>query len=172
MSNRILIGVTSVVIASGLLYILYENDQLQPLPPTRLRSDIRAQRQKERVVEERKEAVAEENAKELAVLPFGKDVVVPKDETAWTNFASGFAIFSGVTDVKLGSVADTLADFIMPEWAKSLPGYINKLQRELSMARGSLADEIWQEAHDPFINPEIEHSASVRVSTDLCDEEK
>ncbi|KAG9228810.1 putative cytosolic phospholipase A2 zeta [Amylocarpus encephaloides] len=60
----------------------------------------------------------------------------------------------------------------MPEWAKVLPDHINKLQRELSIAPGSLADDIWQEAHDPDINPEIQHSASVRVSSDLCDEEK
>ena len=172
MSNRILIGLTSVVIASGLLYILYENDHIQPLPPTRLRSENRALRLKEEEVEERKEAIAEENARELAVLPFGKDAAVEDDDTAWTSFARRLAIFSGVTDVRWGTVADSLADFIMPEWAKSLPGYINKLQRELSMAPGSLADEIWQEAHDPFVNPEIEHSASVRVSTELCDEEK
>ena len=173
MPNRILIGVTSVVIASGLLYILYENDQIQPLPPTRPRSEIRAARQKQKAVEVKKEAIAEENAKELSILPFGKDpAVAGQDDTAWTSFASKFAIFSRVTDVKWSSVADSLAGFIMPEWAKSLPGYINKLQRELSMAPGSLADEIWQEAHDPFINPEIKYSASVRVSADLCDEEK
>jgi phospholipase A2 len=172
MSNRILIGVTSVVIAGGLFYILYENDYVQPLPPTQLRSEIRAARQKRQAVEEKKEAVAEENAKDLSVLPFQKDAALPDEDAAWTSFASKFAIFSGVTDVKWRSVADSLADFIMPEWAKTLPGYINKLQRELSMAPGSLADEIWQEAHDPFINPEIEHSASVRVSADLCDQEK
>ena len=40
------------------------------------------------------------------------------------------------------------------------------------MAPGSLADEIWQEAHDSVANPEIEREARVRVSEDLCDEEK
>jgi phospholipase A2 len=173
MSNRILIGVaTTVVIGGGLFYILYQNDQIQTLPPTRLRSEIRAQRRKDKAVEERRQAIAEENAEELSVFPFGKDIAVADDNTAWASFASKIAIVSDVADVKWGSMADSLADFIVPEWAKSLPGYINKLQRELSMAAGSLADEIWQEAHDPFINPEIEYSASVRVSMDLCDEEK
>lgn len=40
------------------------------------------------------------------------------------------------------------------------------------MSPGSLADEIWHEAHDPLINPEIRYSANVRVSSQLCDEEK
>jgi len=172
MSNRILIGTTSVVIASGLVYILYRNDHVQPLPPTRLRSEVRAERVKRQAVDERKEAVAEENAKDLSVLPFQKEVALPHEKTAWGSFTGKLALVSGIADVEWGSVADSLADFIMPEWAKTLPGYINKLQRELSMAPGSLADEIWQEAHDPFINPEIEHSAEVRVSTELCDEEK
>ncbi|EEY15013.1 cytosolic phospholipase A2 zeta [Verticillium alfalfae VaMs.102] len=52
------------------------------------------------------------------------------------------------------------------------PGFVRKLQRELSLAPGSLADEIWRDAHDPFINPEIRHEATVRISTDLCDDEK
>jgi phospholipase A2 len=49
---------------------------------------------------------------------------------------------------------------------------MNKLQRELSMAPGSLAEEIWQEANDPECNPEIIWDCSVRVSDDICDEEK
>lgn len=40
------------------------------------------------------------------------------------------------------------------------------------MAPGSLADEIWREAHDPFVNPEVQYAANVRVSNDLCEEEK
>jgi phospholipase A2 len=53
-----------------------------------------------------------------------------------------------------------------------LPGFMKKLQSEMSMAPGSLADEIWQEANDPEINPEITWDCSVRVSNELCDEEK
>jgi phospholipase A2 len=39
------------------------------------------------------------------------------------------------------------------------------------MAPGSLAEEIWYEANDPGINPEIVWDASVRVSDQLCEEE-
>jgi len=49
---------------------------------------------------------------------------------------------------------------------------MNKLQRELSMAPGSLAEEIWQEANDPECNPEIIWECNVRISDDICDEEK
>lgn len=167
------IGVTSVVVTGGLFYILYQNDHVQPLPPTRLRSDIRAERQKWRQVQEKKEEIAAKNAEQLSALPFQQNKqVAAEDDSAWGSFTTKFAIFSAVTDFEWGSVPDKLVDFVMPEWAKLLPEYISKLQRELSMAPGSLADEIWQEAHDPYINPEIEYSASVRVSSELCDEEK
>jgi phospholipase A2 len=170
-----LIGVTSVVVGSGLFYILYQNDYVQPLPPTRLRSEIRAERQKYWAVEQKKEAKAAANTKVLSELPYQQheDAKGPtEDDSAWATFSSKFAVFSSVTDVKWGTVTESITDFIMPDWAKVLPGYISKLQRELSMAPGSLADEIWIEAHDPYINPEIRYSAEVRVSTELCDEEK
>ncbi|KAF2857541.1 FabD/lysophospholipase-like protein [Piedraia hortae CBS 480.64] len=40
------------------------------------------------------------------------------------------------------------------------------------MAPWSLSSEIWEEARDPAVNPEISWEAQVRLSTDLCDEEK
>ncbi|KAJ5974483.1 hypothetical protein N7481_011693 [Penicillium waksmanii] len=43
--------------------------------------------------------------------------------------------------------------------------------RELSLAPGSLADDIWKESQDPDINPEILQDAKVRVSDKLCAEE-
>lgn len=49
---------------------------------------------------------------------------------------------------------------------------MTKLQNELSMAPGSLADEIWREANDPEINSEILRDARVRISNDLCEEER
>lgn len=170
-----LIGFTTVIITGGLAYILYQNDQLQPLPATRLRSEIRAERLKRQAVEEKKQEVAAENVENLEALPFTKAVVAASTEadgTAWGSFTTNFALFSSVTDLQWGSVTDKIVDFVMPEWARMLPEYISKLQRELSMAPGSLADEIWQEAHDPFVNPEIEYEASVRVSDELCEEEK
>jgi phospholipase A2 len=168
-----LIGTTSVIIEGSLTYILYKNDYVQPLPPTRLRSEIRNERLKAQAVQEKRDAIAVENAKGLSVLPFQKDAqsVVQQDDSAWGSFSSKLAIFSVGTDVEWTTVTDKIVDFIMPEWAKLLPGYITKLQKELSMAPGSLADEIWQEAHDPFINPEIEYLATVRVSSELCDDE-
>lgn len=94
------------------------------------------------------------------------------EDTAWGLFASRLAKFTAVTDIKWASVPGSISDFIIPDWAKVLPECLSKLQKELSMAPGSLADEIWQEAHDPYINPEIQYSAEVRVSSDLCDDEK
>lgn len=170
-----LVGATSVILGGGLLYILYQNDQIQPLPPTKLRSQIRKERQKYEAVQEKKQEVAATNAETLSELPYQQDAeasAVAADDSAWGVFTTNFALFSSVTEIKWGTFTESITDFIMPDWAKVLPGYINKLQRELSMAPGSLADEIWQEAHDPFINPEIEHVASVRVSEELCDEEK
>lgn len=100
----------------------------------------------------------------------GKDQAV--EQTAWGNFARRFESFSLITDVQWSSLSDTLVDFILPDWSKMVPGYVSKLQRELSLAPGSLADEIWSEAHDPLVNPEIRYTAKVRVSSELCDEEK
>jgi len=70
------------------------------------------------------------------------------------------------------SIKEKITDIVIPSWAKVVPGYYKKLQTELSAAPGSLADEIWQEAHNPDINPEIVRYAEVRVSSELCDEEK
>ena len=41
----------------------------------------------------------------------------------------------------------------------------------MNMARGSLAEEIWQEAEDECIHPEIALNARVRVGKDLCPDE-
>lgn len=94
------------------------------------------------------------------------------DGSAWSNFARRIGSVSFMTDVEWSAVPDKLVGFIVPEWSKGIPGYIKKLQRELSMSSGSLADEIWNEAHDASINPEIRWSADVRVSSELCEEEK
>ena len=170
--NSTLIGFTSVVVGGGLFYILFVNDFIQPLPATRTRSEIREARLRAEAEKKKEEKLAVGNAKDLSALPFQQDVESTKsDDTAWGSFTSKFALFSAVTD-QWNSVAGKLVDSVLPDWAKFLPESISKLQRELSMAPGSLADDIWQEAHDPYINPEIEYSASVRVSSELCDEEK
>ncbi|KAA8650719.1 putative phospholipase A2 (PlaA) [Aspergillus tanneri] len=66
---------------------------------------------------------------------------------------------------------DSLKSYIVPDWTRLLPATVQKLQHELSMSPGSLADNIWKEAHDPDINPEILREARVRVGSSLCDDE-
>ena len=95
-----------------------------------------------------------------------------REQSAWASFARRFESFSIMTDLEWSTLSETVVDYVLPDWSKLIPGYIRKLQRELSLAPGSLADEIWSEAHDPLINPEIRYSAAVRVSSELCNEEK
>ncbi|OJK00889.1 hypothetical protein ASPACDRAFT_1887617 [Aspergillus aculeatus ATCC 16872] len=89
----------------------------------------------------------------------------------WTNILGkfeGVKLSVGTPDwIEL----ENLKNYIIPDWTRLLPASMQKLQRELSMAPGSLADEIWKEAHDPDINPEILRKARVRVGDTLCDEE-
>lgn len=94
------------------------------------------------------------------------------DQPAWVNFARRFENFTIINDLEWSGFPDKLVGLIVPEWSKLIPGYLRKLQRELSMSPGSLADEIWSEAHDPLVHPEIRYAAKVRVSSDICDEEK
>ncbi|KAM0438834.1 hypothetical protein ACHAPT_001595 [Fusarium lateritium] len=94
------------------------------------------------------------------------------DQPAWTNFARRFEAFCTINDVEFSAFSDKIVNYFLPEWSRLIPGYVRKLQRELSMSPGSLADEIWQDAHDPLVNPEIRYSAEVRVSSELCEEEK
>ncbi|KAF2401712.1 FabD/lysophospholipase-like protein [Trichodelitschia bisporula] len=56
-------------------------------------------------------------------------------------------------------------------WAKLIPGFITKLQAELSMLPNSVSQEIWEEAHNPECNPEIVWDAVVRVGAELCPDE-
>lgn len=92
------------------------------------------------------------------------------DGGAWARLTRNFDGISLVPSTN--GLSDRLVDYIVPEWTKHIPGYVRKLQRELNMAPGSLSAEIWQEAHDPYTHPEIQYSAKVRVSDDLCDDEK
>lgn len=96
----------------------------------------------------------------------GKDVTRSTWQTIRDSFPSAPEVASP------SSISDSLIDLVMPNWVKILPGFIRKLQNELSMAPGSLAEEIWSEANNPEVNPEIIWDASVRISHDLCAEEK
>lgn len=95
------------------------------------------------------------------------------DDGAWAAFANHFATAqASVSSIRWSSLGDRIADAVLPDWAQELPGYVQKLQAELSAKEGSLADEIWQEARDLDINPEIGYKASVRFGKELCEEEK
>jgi cytosolic phospholipase A2 len=90
------------------------------------------------------------------------------DENSWALFSANFAnLIEGISRIEWGGLGDKLADFMVPSWARHLPEAIKKLQFELTMGRGSLADEVWEEAHDPNINPEIMWDARVRVGEGL-----
>lgn len=90
----------------------------------------------------------------------------------WLNIVHKFdEIKHNVVPGEWGDIRNNITNLIVPDWARLLPATAQKLQRELSLAPGSLADEIWKESQDPDINPEILQDASVRVSDKLCAEE-
>ncbi|GAB7349024.1 hypothetical protein MBLNU459_g7997t1 [Dothideomycetes sp. NU459] len=85
----------------------------------------------------------------------------------------GFATArESIKGLEFSKIGEKISGMIVPRWVKVLPGFITKLQDELSMSPGSLAEEIWQEANNPEINPEIIWDARVRVSNELCREEQ
>lgn len=160
----VVVVITSVMVVGGLYYILNENEFTQSLAATGFRSDLvaRADQPNNNI----------RNEQEGSTLVFSKESApLPEDDSAWGLFTSRFETFNSITNLKWQTLAD-FRDYMLPDWAKSIPDLVNKLQRELSMAPGSLADEIWRDARDPYINPEIIQPASVRVSNDLCPEEK
>jgi phospholipase A2 len=87
-------------------------------------------------------------------------------DTQWQKFTDRLSALntSILSTISLGNV--------LPDWSIGLPVWITKLQRELNMEPGSLADTIWTEARDPLVNPEVARDAKVRLSAELCDEEK
>lgn len=94
------------------------------------------------------------------------------DENAWANFSRSFnTVREGIERIEWTTVGDKITDFVVPGWAKFLPDGLEKLRFELSMQPGTLADEIWEEAHDPSINPEILWNATVRVGDTLGKDE-
>lgn len=113
-----------------------------------------------------------------------------KKSAAWASFSSALAATSAaipsipdaipsvpstipsIPSIPWAAMGESITDYILPEWLKELSAQVAKLQSQLGSSPGSLAEEIWQEAHDININPEIEYTARVRMGTDLCMEEK
>ena len=102
-----------------------------------------------------------------------EDDVPAKDDALWAAFSNHFSTArESLASIQWSSLGDQIVDVILPDWAQALPRYVQKLRLELATTEGSLADEIWQEACDSDINPEISYNASVRFGKELCDEEK
>ena len=94
------------------------------------------------------------------------------DDHSWAQFSRSVdQVIEGIGRIQWSGLGDKITDFVVPAWARHIPDGIHKLQTELSMQPGTLADDIWQEAHDPTLNPEILWDARVRVGNSLCSEE-
>lgn len=106
-------------------------------------------------------------------IPTGKNDEQHGDQASiWLNVVHKFEnIKHNVVPGEWGDLRDNITNLIVPDWARLLPATAQKLQRELSLAPGSLADDIWKESQDPDVNPEILRDAKVRVSDKLCAEE-
>ena len=94
------------------------------------------------------------------------------DDNAWKQFSRNIDyVLEGVKRVQWSGIGDKLTDLVLPQWAKYIPDGIQKLNFELTMQPGTLADQIWEEAHDSEVNPEILWNARVRVSDSLGKDE-
>lgn len=160
--NRQRILPVTIVIGSLLIWIVYTSDAFQNLREPRA--------QPTQPINNKHPPPSLEDPRDQNIK--GNQAVDSQKQGAWFNFTTTFQNFSIISDEEWRAISDKVIDYLLPEWSKLIPNYIRKLQRELSMAPGSLADEIWREAHDPEINPEIRYPATVRVSNELCDEEK
>lgn len=172
-SRFTLFGAASVIISGGLSYALYRDDLVQSHSAEDVRIQNRPDRQPREESRRNRENVAAEDAKEASGVA---EAELEGDNSAWVQFTNNFGLWSSLTDsfadIHWATITDNITDFIVPSWVRGLPDSLGKLQRELSMAPGSLAEEVWKEAQDPTSNPEILHRAEVRVSGDLCEEEK
>jgi phospholipase A2 len=93
--------------------------------------------------------------------------------SAWENATNRISEASdSFTGWDFGALREKITEKILPSWIKMMPEYIEKLQNELSGAPWSLSWEIWEDAHDPQINPEVVWDARVRLSKELCVDER
>lgn len=122
--------------------------------------------------EDPKSATAQADLELIGKAEDTKHYAEPDDANTWASFVRNFqTVRDGIAQIEWSTIPDKITDYVVPGWAKILPEALQKLQAEMSMLPGSLADEIWQEAHDPNINPEILWNATVRVGDTLGREE-
>ena len=95
---------------------------------------------------------------------------VAQASSAWDGFTQKIGLAKD--SYSSADWADLIKNLLAPTWTSLLPGSLQTLQRELSMAPGSTADQIWEEAHDPSLNPEITRQARVRIAESLCRDER
>ena len=94
------------------------------------------------------------------------------DDNSWKQFSRNFdVVLEGIKRIEWAGLGDKITEFVLPPWARHLPEFVQKLNFELSLVPGTLADEIWEEAHDPQINPEVLWNATVRLGDTLGAEE-
>lgn len=94
------------------------------------------------------------------------------DVSSWSHFSHNLnGVIDLLAEVQWSAIPDRITNFIVPSWARQMPEAIMKLRQDLSFAPGSLADEIWKEAFDQAINPEVAWDARVRVGSELSNEE-
>lgn len=94
------------------------------------------------------------------------------EHNAWMQFSRNFdTVLDGVKRIQWSGLGDRITELVLPSWARHLPELMQKLNFELTMKEGTLADEIWQEAHDATINPEVLWNARVRTGDTLGEDE-
>lgn len=95
------------------------------------------------------------------------------EQNAWMQFSRNLdTVLDGVKRVQWAALGDKITELVLPAWARHLPELMQKLNFELTMKEGTLADEIWQEAHDATINPEVLWNARVRIGDTLGEDEQ
>ncbi|EPQ66296.1 Phospholipase [Blumeria graminis f. sp. tritici 96224] len=165
--SNLTVKLRSFIIGSSLLYFLYQVDQVQ-------NTSIAQPKNSEHNQQDEDLSVLESSAEIPGICsapPSQARKLIPAELSTWGISATRLSFFS-TDNSNIDSVKSTIVEYVLPAWAISLPAHLSKLQKELSMAPGSLADELWKAAQDPYLHPEINKDARVRVSSDLCEEEK
>ena len=95
------------------------------------------------------------------------------DSAAWAAFSAKFATAQqSISSISWSRLGDKIADQILPEWVQALPDYVTKIRTEVDMGPDSLALEIWDDAQDPTVNPNLALKATVRLGMALCPDEQ